>query len=94
MLLDRADQAITATDLQRKGKALMDRLEAGDQDRYVIMRDNRPAAVLMPVQRYEQMMAELEDLRIDAIARERLTNFDRTQAISHQDMLKRFGEPA
>lgn len=94
MLLNRADQAITATDLQRKSKTLMDRLKTGEQDRYVVMRDNRPAAVLIPVERFEQIMSELEDLRIDAIARERLARFDRSKAISHDDMLKRFGEHA
>jgi prevent-host-death family protein len=63
MLLDRADQAISSTELQKSTKVLLDRLLAGDQDRYVVIRDNRPTAVLLPIERYEQMMAELESLR-------------------------------
>ncbi|MBM2886471.1 type II toxin-antitoxin system Phd/YefM family antitoxin [Chromobacterium phragmitis] len=63
MLLDRADQAISSTELQKSTKVLLDKLLAGDQDRYVVIRDNRPTAVLLPIERYEQMMAELESLR-------------------------------
>ncbi|WP_250479900.1 MULTISPECIES: type II toxin-antitoxin system Phd/YefM family antitoxin [unclassified Caballeronia] len=71
MLLDRADQAISSTDLQKKTKALLDSIASGKQDRYVVIRDNRPAAVLVPTQTYESMMAELEDFRFAAIARDR-----------------------
>lgn len=63
MLLDRADQAISSTELQKSTKVLLDRLLAGDQDRYVVIRDNRPTAVLLPIDRYEALMEELESLR-------------------------------
>lgn len=63
MLLDRADQAISSTELQKSTKVLLDRLLAGDQDRYVVIRDNRPTAVLLPIERYEALMEELESLR-------------------------------
>jgi antitoxin StbD len=91
MILDRVDQAISTTDLQRQGKALLDRLVAGDQDKYVVMRDNKPSCVILPVAGYEALMDELEDLRIDAIAAERVATFDPTKGISHEEMLTRFG---
>lgn len=91
MILERTDQAISTTDLQRQGKALLDRLQNGDQDKYVIMRDNRPACVMLPIATYEALMDELEDMRIDAIAAERAATFDPATAISHDEMLKRFG---
>lgn len=46
--------------------------------------------MLLPAERYEALIDELEDLRIDAIAAERPASFDRNQAISHEDMLSRF----
>jgi antitoxin StbD len=92
MLLDRADQAISSTDLQKNTKALLDRIASGQQDRYVVIRDNRPAAVLMPTERYEAIMNELEDLRIDALARDRLATLDESTSISHADMLSYFGK--
>jgi antitoxin StbD len=91
MILERTDQAISTTDLQRQGKALLDRLQSGDQDKYVVMRDNRPACVMLPIATYEALMDELEDMRIDAIAVERAATFDPAKAISHEEMCKRFG---
>lgn len=91
MLLERADQAISSTDLQKNTKVLLDRIASGEQDRYVVIRDNRPAAVLMPTERYEALLNELEDLRIEVVARDRLTSFDKATAISHEDMRAQFG---
>ncbi|WP_432263197.1 type II toxin-antitoxin system Phd/YefM family antitoxin [Cupriavidus sp. TMH.W2] len=91
MLLDRADQAISSTELQKNTRVLLDRIATGEQDRYVVIRDNRPTAVLLPTDRYESLMAELEDLRIEAVARERLATLDSTKTISHADMQARIG---
>ena len=91
MLLDRTDQAISSTDLQKNTREILDRLTEGKQDRYVIMRDNKPAAVLMPTQMYEALMDELADMRIEAIAMERIATFDESKAISHDEMKKIFG---
>lgn len=90
MLLDRADQAISSTDLQKNARLLLDSMVEGSQDRYVVIRDNRPTAVLLSTTRYEALMDELEDLRIEAVARERLLSLDKTKLISHAEMLKRF----
>lgn len=91
MILDRIDQAISTTDLQRQGKMLLDRLQNGEQDKYVVMRDNKPACVILPIGGYEALMDELDDFRIDTLAEQRLANFDPATAISHEDMLARFG---
>jgi antitoxin StbD len=85
MLLKRADQAISSTDLQKKTRELLDRISKGRQDHYVVMRDNRPAAVMMATERYEALIEELEDLRIEAVARARLDT-PRKKYISRKDM--------
>jgi antitoxin StbD len=90
MLLDRADQAISSTDLQKGTRELLDRMADGRQDRYVVIRDNRPTAVMFSVERYEALMAELEDLRIEALARERLATMDGVKPLTHAEMLERF----
>lgn len=72
MLLNRADQAISSTDLQKKTRELLDSIAGGEHDHFVVMRDNRPAAVMMATERYEALIEELEDLRIEAVARQRL----------------------
>ncbi|MGS0740927.1 type II toxin-antitoxin system Phd/YefM family antitoxin [Glaciimonas sp. GG7] len=92
MLLDRADQAISSTELQKNTRMLLDRMTDGTQDRYVVIRDNQPSAVMLPIARYEALMAELEDLRIEAVARNRLASIAQLKPISHADMLARFDE--
>jgi antitoxin StbD len=72
MLLTNAKQAISATDLQKKTRELLDRISSGEEDHFVVMRDNRPTAVMMATDRYEALMDELADLRIEALAQSRL----------------------
>lgn len=90
MLLDRADQAISSTELQKNARLLLDRMAEGKQDRYVVIRDNRPTAVMLPTARYEALIAELEDLRMEAVARERLSSIKQRKPLSHAEILKRF----
>lgn len=89
-LLERSDQAVSVTEVSRSAKTIFDRLCSGKQEKYVVMRNNAPAAVMMSVTVYEAMMDELDDLHIQLTARERLQSYDRSRAISHEDMLKRF----
>ncbi len=87
----RSNETISVTDIQRRAKEVFEKIESGEQEKYVVMKNNAIAAVLIPADRYEALMDELEDLRIDAVAHERLTNFDSATAIRHEDMLARFG---
>lgn len=89
-LLERSDQAVSVTDVSRSAKTIFDRLSSGEQQKYIVMRNNSPAAVMLAVEVYESLMDELDDLRIELTARERLNSFDRSKAISHDEMMKRF----
>lgn len=89
MLLDRADQAISSTDLQKNARLLLDRMADGSQDRYVVIRDNKPTAVMLPTKRYESLIEELEDLRIEAVARERINATPQPAFLTHEEMLSR-----
>jgi antitoxin StbD len=89
-LLERSDQAVSVTEVSRSAKVIFDRLCSGKQEKYVVMRNNAPAAVMMPVSVYESLMDELDDLYIQLTARNRLKSFDRAKAINHEEMLKRF----
>jgi len=91
-LLERSDQAVSVTEVSRSAKTIFDRLCSGKQEKYVVMRNNAPAAVMMPVAVYEAMMDELDDLHVQLTARDRLQSFDRARAVSHEDMLKRFAD--
>ncbi|HQS83724.1 MAG TPA: hypothetical protein PLY23_02275 [Alphaproteobacteria bacterium] len=54
------------------------------------MKNNSPAAVLLNIHAYETLLDELEDLRIEDVVRNRLQDFDSSQMISHEDMMKKF----
>lgn len=58
-LLERADQAITATEVQRNAKEIFDKLQNGEQDRYVVMREGKPAVELLPLETYEALIEDL-----------------------------------
>ncbi len=86
----RTEDIISVTDIQRKAKDIFTKLANGTQSKFFIMRNNELTAVVLPATRYEAMIDELEDLRLEAIAVERLTSFDPSQAISHDQMLANF----
>ena len=88
-LLERSDQAISVTEVSRSAKTIFDRLCSGEQGKYVVMRNNAPAAVMMSITVYEAMMDELDDLHMQLMVRDRLQTFDPSKAISHEEMLKR-----
>ncbi|MDH5259247.1 MAG: type II toxin-antitoxin system Phd/YefM family antitoxin [Gammaproteobacteria bacterium] len=89
-LLERKDQSVSITDFTRGAKRFFDALTSGKQDRFVVMKNNNPSAVVLPVDTFEAMQSELDDLRLQAIAVERLADFDASKAISHADMLARY----
>lgn len=91
-LLERSDQAVSVTEVSRSAKTIFDRLSSGKQEKYVVMRNNAPAAVMMPVGVYESLIDELDDLHIELTARDRLSTFDKAKAVSHQEMLSRFSD--
>lgn len=89
-LLDRADQAISVTAMVRSFSAKLKEVSSRTTERLVIFKDNEPAAVIINVDAYQEMLDELEDLRVEAAARERLIGFDEADAISHDDMVARY----
>ena len=90
-LLDRADQAISVTQVSRAARDIFNKLAKGKQDRFVVLRNNQPAAVMLSVDFFQSLMNELEDLRIEAIARSRLRTLKSAKTITHRAMMKRFG---
>ncbi|MCW8935836.1 MAG: type II toxin-antitoxin system Phd/YefM family antitoxin [Gammaproteobacteria bacterium] len=90
-LLSRVDQAVSVTDITRSAKKYFDKLTTGNQDRYVIMKNNAPAAVMLAISEYEQMVEELDDLRVEMMALERMSKVtEDTELVSLDEMRERF----
>lgn len=88
-LLERADQALPITEMSRSTKKIIDDLQSGQQDKYIVMRNNIPAAVMVSVQYYEDLMNLFDDLTLENRTIKRLSNLKKDELISHKDMLTR-----
>ena len=89
-LLDRAEQAVSATAMARSFGARLKDVSSGEVTHLVIFKDNEPAAVLVSVNAYQALQDELEDLRSELLAIERLPSLDTTVTVSLEDMEARF----
>ncbi len=76
----------------RSFSARLREIMSRDTEKLVVFKDNEPAAVIINVQAYQELLDELDDLRIERIARDRLITFDENKALSHEDMMARFAE--
>ncbi|MEN0107582.1 MAG: type II toxin-antitoxin system Phd/YefM family antitoxin [Pseudomonas sp.] len=63
---------------------------SGEVSHLVVFKDNEPAAVLMGIEAFQAMCDELEDLRADMLAAERLSSLDEKNTVSHEDMVARY----
>ncbi|MCY1562247.1 hypothetical protein D9M68_996100 [compost metagenome] len=62
----------------------------GEQTQLVIIQNNEPSAVLIGVDAFQSLCDELEDLRTERVAVERLRSLERKRLVSHEDMLAHF----
>lgn len=85
-LLGRAAQAVSATTMAQSFSARLKDITDGDVTHLVILNDNEPAAVLVGVNTYQALQDELEDLRSELLAIDRLRSLDDTNTLSLEDM--------
>lgn len=85
-LIGRADQAVSAITMAENFSARLKAITNGDVTHLVIFKDNEPAAVLLGVNTYQALQDELEDLRSELLAIERLRSFDETNTLSLEGM--------
>jgi antitoxin StbD len=89
-LLNRAEQAVSATAMVRGFSARLKDVTSGDISHLVIFKDNEPAAVLVGIDTYQAMQDELEDLRSELLAIERLPSIENDVTVSLEEMEARF----
>ncbi len=89
-LLDRAEQAVSATAMVRGFSAKLKEVTSGKVSHLVIFKDNEPAAVLMGVATFQALQDELDDLRAERKAIDRLSTLDEEKTVSLKDMEARF----
>jgi len=83
---------LSSTNLAKNTAATINSFETGDVDKFIILKNNAPKAILMSIELYESMEEEMEDLRLTALALSRMQNFDSGETISHKEMMKKYGK--
>lgn len=81
---------LSATALSKKTSATLETMAKGETDRFLILKNNAPKAVLMSIEAYEAMEEEIEDLRLATLAFTRLESFNPEKALTHAEMMKKF----
>ena len=87
----KASDYISATDLSKKTSATLNAFENGQAEKLIVLKNNSPKAVLLSMQAYEELEEELENLRLKLLASSRLDSFEKEKALSHEQMLQKFG---
>ncbi len=83
---------LSSTNLAKKTAATLSLIETGETDKFIILKNNEPKAILMSIDSYESMEEEIEDLRLTALALSRIQKFDPGETISHEAMMKKYTE--
>ena len=91
-LLQRAGPAISVTAMVRNFSARLQDVSSRSTERLVIFKDNQPAAIIINVDAYQEMLDELEELRIKASSREPLSGLDPAKTISHHAIRARYAK--
>ena len=86
------EKCLSATALSKKTSASLELMEKGEVDKFLILKNNAPKAILMSIDTYEAMQEEMEDLRLATLALSRLKNFKPEEALSHKEMMRKFGK--
>ena len=84
------DNFLSATALSKKTSETLEAIDRGETEKFLILKNNAPKAVLMSVAAYEAMEEEIEDLRLATLALARLKNFNPKKALSHTEMMEKF----
>ena len=79
------------TKVSRSASGGFEKLGTGKRGRLVVLKNNIPAAVMLSIRAFEALLDELGDLRVVTVARERLCTFDGAKALTHKQMMRRFG---
>ena len=70
---------LSATELSKQTSATLDSLEKGSAEKLVILKNNKPKAILLSMAAYNAMEEEIEDLRLASLGHARLKNFQKEE---------------
>ena len=78
---------ISVSDLSRGKASVMINSVAKDHEHYFVVKNNKPVAVVIPVDDYIAFNETMEDMELFTIANNRMKNCSSDEEISHEDVL-------
>ena len=83
------DEMVSSTDIMRRFPKILAQLRGHELEKVFVMRNNKPEAVFISIERYEEMMEYLEELEIAMIVKER--DVPGRERVAFDDILKKEG---
>ena len=69
LLLYKSNEMFSSTELIRKSKMIFNKIIDQEIEKAIIMRDGKPGFMLMDFAKYEEIMAEFEDLKAQSLSK-------------------------
>lgn len=82
---------VSVSDLGRGGASKIITEVEENNSHFIVIKNNKPKAVIVPVEDYIQYNEVIEDMELLSIAESRIKEFDAAKLISHKEVLNQSG---
>jgi len=90
-LKDLASYMISVSDLGRgKASKIIEKV-AKKKEHYIVVKNNKPQAVIIPIEEYDELIEAQEDLELLQLAIERTKNLKEGETLPFEEILKEDG---
>jgi prevent-host-death family protein len=89
-LRDVIGKIISVSDLSRGMASKVIQKVGQDKEQYIVVKNNKPEAVILSVEEYMELMEAKEDLELLQMADSRVKNYVPEATASHDDILNRY----
>lgn len=76
LLLYKSNEMFSATELIRKSKIIFDKILDKEIEKAIILRDGKPSFLLMDFEKYENIMAEFEELKGMKVKKQKVSQME------------------
>lgn len=84
------NRIISVSDLSRGMASKIIQKVGKDKQQYIVVKNNKPKAVILSIDEYTELMEAKEDLQLLQLAESRMKNYNPEGAVSHDDVLNRY----
>ncbi len=81
---------VSVSDLSRGMASKIIQKVGKDKEQYIVVKNNKPEAVILSVEEYMELIEAKEDLQLLQLADSRMKNYAPEETVSHDDVLNRY----